>query len=183
MADLGVWARVQVPVRLAHVRSMPDPDISRLDKNRPRGRRMQSESFFLIIGVADCSVANDLATKANLYAKAGIRDYWVVNISGWKVFVHRDSDGSAFQSVVSHEGDQTIASLAFATAWLEIATMFELFEPLKVEEAQQAVRYSTPPSFLHSQSRIFTSPRSFRSPASVFFPLNTYCPCSVFSSS
>lgn len=69
-----------------------------------------------------------MGRKAKIYAKARVADYWVVDIRGRRVVVQRDSNGKAYQSVVSYQADQTIASLAFPSAVLDIGLMFKELE-------------------------------------------------------
>lgn len=126
--DLGVTVRVQGSLHLAKFQSIPLPDISWLDRKKPRSRGLRPDSIFLIIEVAHLSLAYDLTVKAKLYAKAGVADFWVVDIPARRVVVHRDSNGTSYQSVVAFEADQTIASLAFPSAVLDIGLMFKELE-------------------------------------------------------
>src|ERR1700756_4560951 len=43
----------------------------------------------LVVEVANTSLGFDLGAKANLYARAGIVDYWVLDIAGRRMIVHR----------------------------------------------------------------------------------------------
>jgi Uma2 family endonuclease len=44
----------------------------------------------LVIEVADTSLAFDREHKASLYARAGVPDYWIVNLIDEALEVHRD---------------------------------------------------------------------------------------------
>ena len=44
----------------------------------------------LIVEVADSSLATDTTTKAELYATAGVPDYWVLDLAGRQLIVFRD---------------------------------------------------------------------------------------------
>ena len=44
----------------------------------------------LIVGVAISSLSFDLGEKSNLYAKAGIADYWVADVEAFQLHVHRN---------------------------------------------------------------------------------------------
>lgn len=46
-------------------------------------------SASLIVEVAVSSLSFDLGEKANLYAKAGIGDYWVIDVEALQLHVHR----------------------------------------------------------------------------------------------
>ena len=44
----------------------------------------------LVIEVAESSLPFDRVTKGSLYARAGIRDYWIVNLIDRVVEIYRD---------------------------------------------------------------------------------------------
>jgi Uma2 family endonuclease len=78
----------------------------------------------LLIEVADSSLAFDLGEKFQLYGQAGIRDYWVVDISGRTVHVFREPEAGGYQVHQCHSGQKTIAPLALETALLTPAELF-----------------------------------------------------------
>src|SRR5207249_4713330 len=47
-----------------------------------------------ILEVADTSLAFDRTVKASLYARAGIADYWVLNVSDETLEIHRTPERS-----------------------------------------------------------------------------------------
>ncbi len=47
-------------------------------------------SAVLIIEVSDTTLRFDRGKKASMYAKQGIADYWIVNILGRQIEIHRD---------------------------------------------------------------------------------------------
>ena len=49
----------------------------------------------LIVEVADTTLAYDLTTKAELYATAGIADYWVLDVENRQLHVFRDPQPTA----------------------------------------------------------------------------------------
>ena len=93
---------VQNPVRLDDG-SEPQPDVTILHP------RMDEEDagtpgpadVLLLIEVADSSLGFDQATKLPLYAGAGIREYWIVNLQERAIEVHRDPEGDRYARVRS----------------------------------------------------------------------------------
>lgn len=79
---------VQMPLVLSPTNA-PQPDIA-LVKGSPRGVAAHPSTAELVIEVADSSLAQDTTTKAELYATAGIPDYWVVDVDGRRLLVFRD---------------------------------------------------------------------------------------------
>lgn len=73
--------RVQLPIRLAP-RSEPEPDfaICTLDPDDYAAGHPTPADILLLIEVADASLAFDRKRKRQAYARAGIREYWIVNI-------------------------------------------------------------------------------------------------------
>jgi hypothetical protein len=68
--------RVQAPVPLDD-ESEPEPDLS-VAPRCPDARRAHPERPVLIVEVADSSLAFHREHKGSLYARADIRDYWIV---------------------------------------------------------------------------------------------------------
>jgi Uma2 family endonuclease len=95
LGDRAVFG-VQDPIRLTD--SEPEPDITVL---APRddfyaSGRPGPDDVLLLIEVSDSSLDFDRTVKGPLYAEAGIREYWIVNLVDDCVEVHLDPqpDGS-----------------------------------------------------------------------------------------
>ncbi len=67
----------------------PLPDIAVMRGN-PGGFKTHPTTADLIVEIADSSLGSDTTTKADLYATAGIKDYWVLDVDGKRLFVFRD---------------------------------------------------------------------------------------------
>jgi len=74
----------------------------------------------LLIEVADTSVAFDTTTKARLYARAGIADYWVVDVNARRLLVFRDPLGGSYQTITQYEAAESVSPLAAPEASLRI---------------------------------------------------------------
>lgn len=88
---------VQNPIRLPD-RSMPHPDFVALRPGTPR-RTPLPEDILLIAEVADTSLSHDRNTKAPLYARAGIAEYWIVDLNGERIEVYREPSTDGYQSI------------------------------------------------------------------------------------
>lgn len=95
---------VQNPVRLDDL-SEPEPDFAVLKPRDDDYRKAtpRPEDVLLIIEVADSSLAYDRAVKRSLYARHGIPEYWLVNLTQNEVEVCRTPAGDTYTSV-SHVG-------------------------------------------------------------------------------
>ena len=85
----------------------------------------------LVAEVSDATLAFDLSTKAALYARAGIVEYWVVDVNGRNLTIHRDPDGGRYRSVIRYSADETVATLARPE---ERVTVSALLPPLPPPE-------------------------------------------------
>ena len=100
--------RVQGPIRL-NAYSEPQPDLSLL---KPRtdfyGSAAPGPSDVLVvIEVADTSLRHDRDVKAPLYARAGIAEYWLIDLSSSTVEIFsRPNAGKYLASEVASRGDR-----------------------------------------------------------------------------
>lgn len=94
------WVRVQNPIAL-DPRSEPQPDIAVI--RRPwQGYPVshpQPQDVFLVIEVSDTSVEIDRGAKLELYARAGVQEVWIVDLTEDAVFVHRKPRGGSYEFV------------------------------------------------------------------------------------
>ena len=98
--------QAQGPINVApedNPTSLPQPDLCvlscsarDLDLDHPA-----PTDVVLVIEVADSSFDFDSTTKAGLYARAGIGDYWILDVRGRRIVVHREPHGGRYTSVTS----------------------------------------------------------------------------------
>jgi len=91
----------------------PEPDLIVLKRKYSnfRSGNPQPEDVALVIEIADSSLAFDLTTKARLYARAGIEKYWVLDVAGRRLIVHRSPASGRYASVVAYRENEMIAPL------------------------------------------------------------------------
>jgi Uma2 family endonuclease len=70
----------------------PDLSVLRRRDDRYRTTNPRGDDAYLVVEVADTSLAYDTRTKLARYAWAGIRRYWVVDLKGRCVHEYRDPD-------------------------------------------------------------------------------------------
>lgn len=92
--------RVQNPIEL-DARTEPQPDIALV--RRPwRGypaAHPRPDDVFLLVEVADASLELDRGAKLELYARAGIAEFWIVDLTRDSVLVHRSPRGDRYELV------------------------------------------------------------------------------------
>ncbi len=66
----------------------------------------------LLVEVADTTLHFDTTTKAALYARAGIADYWVLDVNGRRIIVHRNPEEGKYRSLTVFEAAELLSPLA-----------------------------------------------------------------------
>jgi Uma2 family endonuclease len=85
----GWIVRSQMPVALDD-ESAPEPDLAVVTGSRADYRESHPARLALALEVAESSLQFDRQHKGSLYARAGIQDYWIVNLLERTLEVHRD---------------------------------------------------------------------------------------------
>ncbi|MGI8991610.1 MAG: Uma2 family endonuclease [Bryobacteraceae bacterium] len=104
--------------------SDPEPDAVVL--NRPYDKftgKADPEDIVLVVEVSDTTLRMDTARKASLYARAGIQDYWVLDIKGRRMIVHRQPAGGVYRSITAFSEDEPAAPLAAGDASVRAADL------------------------------------------------------------
>jgi Uma2 family endonuclease len=124
----GFWVRGQMALRLSQATD-PMPDVA-VVPGSPRNYPQQPTTALLVVEVSDTSLAIDTGIKAELYAAAGIADYWVVDLNNRLLIVHRDPQpdpasphGASYQTVASLAPGQGVAPLAAPSATVNVADL------------------------------------------------------------
>lgn len=73
-----------------------------------------------LIEVADATLAKDRGRKAKLYARHGVREYWVVNAQTLTAWVHLEPAAGAYAKVSEHPAGAAIAPQAFADLAIDL---------------------------------------------------------------
>ena len=108
-----VAVRIQGTLAAPALESAPEPDVLWLAPHNYFERHPEPKDVLLLIEVAESSLAYDMGEKARLYAEAGIRDYWVVNLVDDCVEVFRQPQPAGYQSRRVARGDDEVRPLAF----------------------------------------------------------------------
>ncbi|HEY7338174.1 MAG TPA: Uma2 family endonuclease [Bryobacteraceae bacterium] len=107
-------------------RNEPEPDFAVLRAPlNELGRKPQAEDILLAIEVAASTLAMDLSTKAELYARAAFPDYWVLDVKQRRMIVHREPVEGKYTSVVVYREDEAVAPLAAPDSAFRVAAAFE----------------------------------------------------------
>ncbi len=103
----GWVVREEKPLSLG-TNSDPEPDIALVAGKTRDFKDAHPTTAALVIEVADSSLSYDRNHKASLYAKAGIADYWIVNLQDRQIEVHRRPISDANAEFGFSYGDKMI---------------------------------------------------------------------------
>ena len=110
-----VVVQVQNPVELTDEDTEVQPDVALL---RPRAdfyatSRPVAADVLLLIEVADTSLTRDRRVKVPLYARAGIREVWLVDLTTGRVEIYRDPEAAAYRHLRALVHGESISPEAF----------------------------------------------------------------------
>lgn len=115
---------IQLPLSIPNLDSEPEPDIVWAKPKSYRMQHPQPDDVLLLIEVAHSSLSEDLGENARLYAAAGIRDYWVIDLAHTLVHVFRGPSPSGYASEESFGEGAVIYPLAAPHAALVVSELF-----------------------------------------------------------
>jgi len=92
--------------------SEPEPDVYVLRTRAWPGNNPRPEHLALVVEISDSTLNFDLGVKAGLYARAGIVEYWVLDLNSRRLIVHRDPSGSVYKTVVAYSESEGVAPLS-----------------------------------------------------------------------
>lgn len=121
------WVRVQLPLVLG-LWTDPVPDLSVVD-GTPDDYDTNPSTALLAVEVSDTTLTIDLE-KALLYAAAGIREYWIVDLNSRLLIVHRDpqpdpesTSGFNYKSVDRLIEAANVSPLALPSAKIDVSEL------------------------------------------------------------
>jgi len=125
----GWIVRVQDPLALDD-ESAPEPDIALVRGSRADYRHAHPARPALAIEVAQSSLSFDRQQKGSLYARAGVQDYWIVNLVDGVLEVYRDAapDASApygwrYRSLETFSPSAVVTPLALPSSPIAVGAL------------------------------------------------------------
>ena len=125
----GWILRNQLPLSLDD-ESAPEPDLAVVPGSHADYRNAHPAVPPLVIEVADSSLGFDRTVKGSVYARAGVRDYWIVNVTERTLEVYREPVrdpaapwGWSYRSVRTLRAGATVTPLALPDVRIDVATL------------------------------------------------------------
>ncbi|MFN7934976.1 MAG: Uma2 family endonuclease [Bryobacteraceae bacterium] len=107
-------------------RNEPEPDMIVLRKSIGEYKEsIPPAEILLLVEVSDTRLGFDLTTKGALYARAGIDEYWVMDVPGRRVIVHRGASQGRYQTIDAYFADEQISPLCAPGASVLVARLFD----------------------------------------------------------
>jgi len=124
----------QLPIEVAsedQERNEPEPDLAVIADpgmgsiaRHPRG-----DELLLLVEVSDTTSRFDRIVKSSLYARASIREYWVVDLPARALYVHRHPSGGSYRQVICLSEDETIAPDSRPDAMVKVSELLPPASP------------------------------------------------------
>lgn len=116
--------RIEKPIEIADFDSSPEPDIAWVDRRRYAERHPQPPQVHLLIEASSSSIQFDSTEKLELYAKARIPEFWLIDINARRVIVFREPESGSYATREVFGVGQEIAPACLPTASLPIGELF-----------------------------------------------------------
>ena len=102
----------------------PDLTLARLGWRGYPTNHPGPDDIFLLVEVSDSTLPFDRGVKRRLYARAGVAEYWIVDLTRNLVHVHRAPQDGAYTSIETRTPADTLNVTAFPELRIEAASLF-----------------------------------------------------------
>ncbi len=124
---IGYYVREQQPLDV-NTATEPEPDVTVVHGNRKSYSQTPTATVALVVvEVSDTTLYYDTTTKAELYATAGIADYWVLDVVNEVLLVFRDPQpigGTvAYRTCTTLTAADTVTLLAVPNVSIPVADL------------------------------------------------------------
>ena len=118
--------RPQLPLTLVDD-SEPEPDLAVVRARDAESGERHPRTALLVVEVAGESLPLDRQAKAVLYARAGIPEYWIVNLGDATVEVRREPDAASgtYRTRTVARGGETLIAGTVPGLSIAVADLFD----------------------------------------------------------
>jgi Uma2 family endonuclease len=118
----GYDVRAQLPLALGE-QSEPEPDIAVVPGSLGDYSAHHPSTAALVVEIADTTLHFDRSRKQEVYARAQIPEYWIVNLVDGVLEVYRDPQASTYRTALRLTPGEAITPLAVPAAPLKISDL------------------------------------------------------------
>jgi Uma2 family endonuclease len=109
----------QCPIQLEQNDSQPEPDFALVYPERYVGGIPHARDLALVVEISDSSLDKDRSLKLPIYAREGIPEVWILNVSTAQLEVYSEPLRGEYRSRRIYDSGQSVAPLAFAEVQIE----------------------------------------------------------------
>jgi Uma2 family endonuclease len=119
---VGATVRLQLPFSLDD-RSQPEPDIAVVTGSPRDYRDAHPDRALLICEVSDTTLAYDRGRKLAAYARAGVPEYWILDLNSETLEVFRQPENGGYSVSLALRADDRVAPLERSTRALPVGEL------------------------------------------------------------
>jgi Uma2 family endonuclease len=118
--------RCQSPVQVGDD-SEPQPDFTLVAarNNFYKDRHPTEHDTLLVIEVSDTTLAHDLRRKMALYARQGIKEYWVVDLVNRRLHIFRSPAGAGYEQASSIDRPGSLEITALPGTSVDLSSLLD----------------------------------------------------------
>ncbi len=106
--------------------SIPEPDVIVLTGSiREFSALARPHELQLVAEVSSSSLAFDMTTKARLYARSEIQEYWILDVEARRLLVYREPTESGYGSIEAYGSEEFVSPLAAAFAEVRVIHLIQ----------------------------------------------------------
>lgn len=114
--------RGQLPIDLGDINE-PEPDVAVVKGNIRDYLESHPNTAELIVEISAATLSYDRNTKAKLYARNGIQDYWIVDLKKRRVEVYRSPKSDKYQEITFFNENDDVSPLAKPEAKIKVSEL------------------------------------------------------------
>ncbi len=117
--SVGYDVRAQGPL-VAGEASIPEPDVAVVEGSPRDYLESHPACAILVVEISDSSLRLDRTSKLSVYARAGIPEYWIVDLEGRKMEVHREPVGNRYRTRTLYGEQEQVSPLGSPDAVIHV---------------------------------------------------------------
>lgn len=123
----NVWVRIQMPL-IVDPDSEPEPDLAVVPGAPADYSDAHPRTALLVVEVSDSTLPLDRDRKRAIYARAGVPEYWIINLAERCVEVYRDPvtlrhGPASYRTSKKYGASDTVAPLAFPASAMAVGDL------------------------------------------------------------
>ena len=107
------------PITLDNSEPQPDITVVRTPRNIYRNHHPYPKDIYLLIEISNSTLKFDRETKATMYARNNIPEYWIVDLVNNQVIVHTSPQKDHYQKIAEYQSG-IVSCAAFPDAKIDL---------------------------------------------------------------